>query len=389
MCVYKIHDVNPMPFNFLVHKFDLKKTRLFESKLPALPDGSIELQIERFAFTANNITYAAFGDAMHYWHFYPVSHLSGLADAQNWGRIPVWGFASVTLSRFSGISTGARVYGYWPMSSHVQLLPTRVQDSGFSDGAQHRTALHTVYNQYQRCSKDPLFNAATQDLQAVLSPLFTTAWLIDHFLADQQFFGAHSAANHGKALVMLSSASSKTVMATAFCLAQRGEVEVVGFTSGANRTFCEGLGCYHRVLTYEALSTLDANRHCVYVDLAGNAALRVAIHTHFVNLKYNCSVGASHVNDLGAPGSAKNLPGPKATLFFAPAQGQKRGQEWGAEGLRARVRQTWDLFLQRVTDPSKPWLQMQHHHGPIGMGDAYAKVLSGQDLPSAGRVVVL
>ena len=345
MRVYKIHDENPMPFNFLVHKFDLKNTRLFEAKLPALPDGAIELQIERFA--------------------------------------------SVTLSRFSGISTGARVYGYWPMSSHVQLLPTRVQDSGFSDGAQHRTALHTVYNQYQRCSKDPLFNAATQDLQAVLSPLFTTAWLIDHFLADQQFFGAHSAANHGKALVMLSSASSKTVMATAFCLAQRGEVEVVGFTSGANRTFCEGLGCYHRVLTYEALSTLDANRHCVYVDLAGNAALRVAIHTHFVNLKYNCSVGASHVNDLGAPGSAKNLPGPKATLFFAPAQGQKRGQEWGAEGLRARVRQTWDLFLQRVTDPSKPWLQMQHHHGPIGMGDAYAKVLSGQDLPSAGRVVVL
>ena len=378
-----------MTSNFLVHKSDLKNTRLLEATLPALPDGAIELQIERFAFTANNITYAAFGEAMRYWDFFPMSQLSGLPDAQNWGRIPVWGFASVTQSRFSGISMGERIYGYWPMSSHVQLLPKRVQEGGFLDGAEHRSALHTVYNQYQRCSKDPLFNPSTQDMQAVLSPLFTTAWLIDDFLADQQFFGAGSGANHGKALVMLSSASSKTAMATAFCLAQRGNVEVVGLTSGANRAFCEGLGCYHRVLPYEALSTLDANRPCVYIDLAGNAVLRAAIHTQFVNLKYNCSVGASHVNDIGAPGSAKNLPGPKPTLFFAPAQGQKRGQEWGAEGLRSRVRQTWDLFLQRVTDPSKPWLQVQHHHGLTGMSDAYAKVLSGQDLPNAGRVVVL
>lgn len=379
--------------HFLVNKTNLQSTQVFVSELPALPDGGIELKVERFAFTANNITYAAFGDAMQYWHFYPAQHLGGLADAASWGRIPVWGFATVVQSRHADIEVGERIYGYWPMSSHVQLQPARVLAGSFLDGAEHRRALHTVYNQYQRCSKDPQFNAATQDLQAVLSPLFTTAWLIDDFLADNQFFGAQGAqgsnGQSGKAVVMLSSASSKTALSTAFCLFQRSNVEVIGLTSSGNRAFCESLGCYHRVVAYDNLQSLDATMPCVYVDMAGSAALRKSIHSHFVNLKYNCSVGASHVNDMGAAGSAKNLPGPKATLFFAPAQGQKRGQEWGPEGLRSRLRQSWDLFLQKVNNPAQAWLQVQLHHGQNGMADAYAKVLSGQDDPRAGRVVVL
>lgn len=382
--------------HFLVNKIDLKTTQVFASELPALPEGGIELQIDRFAFTANNITYAAFGDAMQYWHFYPPLQLPGLPDAGSWGRIPVWGFATVVQSRHVEIEAGERIYGYWPMSSHVQLQPVRLQASSFLDGAEHRRALHTVYNQYLRCSKDPQFHALTKDLEdvhAVLNPLFTTAWLIDDLLADNQFFGAQqSVANSlesNKAVVMLSSASSKTAMSTAFCLSQRSNVEVIGLTSTANRAFCESLGCYHRVVTYDNLQTLDATTPCVYVDMAGSAPLRKAVHTHFVNLKYNCSVGASHVNDMGPAGSAKSLPGPKATLFFAPAQAHKRGQEWGPEGLRTRLRQSWDLFLQTVSNPAHVWLQVQHHHGQSGMLDAYVKVLGGQDDPKAGRIVML
>ena len=66
----------------------------------ALADGEARLSIERFALTANNITYAAFGEAMKYWQFFP-------APDPAWGCLPVWGFAVVTESRAEGVPVGA------------------------------------------------------------------------------------------------------------------------------------------------------------------------------------------------------------------------------------------------------------------------------------------
>ena len=64
-------------------------------------------------------------------------------------------------------------------------------------------------------------------MQALLRPLFITSWLIDDFLADNDFFGAR--------VMLLSSASSKTAYGTAFQLAQREGIEVVGLTSPGQR----------------------------------------------------------------------------------------------------------------------------------------------------------
>ena len=94
--------------------------------------------------------------------------------------------------------------------------------------------------------------------------------------------------------------------------------------------FCESLGCYHRVVTYDALDTLDGAPPSVYIDFAGSVGLRQRIHAHFTGLTYSCSVGASHVGDLGGAGQ---LPGPRPVMFFAPAQVKKRHTDWGAQGL--------------------------------------------------------
>lgn len=237
--------------------------------------------------------------------FYP-------ADA-GWGRIPVWGFGTVVESQSPGVSVGKKFYGYYPMSSAVVLQPTRLSSTGFMDGAEHRAALHAVYNHYARCSADPFYAPQTEDVQALLRPLFVTSWLIDDFLADNDFFGA---AESGSGVMLLSSASSKTACGTAFQLAQRKGIEVVGLTSAANLEFCQSLGCYHRVLAYDQLDQLADDAACVYIDFAGNAGLRRAIHTRFANLKYSSSIGGTHVEQLGG---ARDLPGPRATLFFAPA----------------------------------------------------------------------
>lgn len=312
--------------NFQVLKTDLHQTRLTTAEPAPLQDNEVRLAIGRFALTANNITYAAFGDAMGYWQFYPT------ADAA-WGTIPVWGFADVLDSRCDGVAVSERFYGYYPMASHVTLLADRVTDHGFYDAAAHRAALHPVYNQYVASRTDPLYMTSTENIQALLRPLFVTSFLIDDFLADNNFFGA--------ATLLQSSASSKTAYGTAFQLAQRRGIEVIGLTSAAKVAFCESLGCYHRVMTYEHLEQIASDTPCAYVDFAGNSALRLRIHSRFVNLTYSCSIGGTHVDQLGhklgGKGSGKAVPGVRATLFFAPAQIKKRSIDWGAAGLRDRL----------------------------------------------------
>ena len=367
---------------FLVRKDQLGTTKVRTAPTESLADGQVRVGIARFALTSNNITYAAMGDAMQYWQFFPVD--AG-TDGLPWGRIPVWGFGTVLESHHSDLAVGERVYGYFPMSSSVDLAPGKVSVESFFDTAPHRAQLHGVYNQYMRCTADPFYTADTEDVQALLRPLFITSWLIDDFLADNDFFGTTAAAAQ-PALLLLSSASSKTAYGTAFQLAQRAGVKVVGLTSPGNVAFCESLGCYHRVLTYDQLDQIDPDAPSIYVDFAGNAAFRKALHAHCKGLQYSSSIGATHVSKMGG---AKDVPGPKATLFFAPAQIKKRSAEWGPQCLSQRLVQSWQAFIAKATNPSHPWLRVEHHTGPVAVQTAYQQVLGGKGDPRLGHILSL
>lgn len=353
----------------LVRKDQLATTRIATTGDTALAPGQIRVRVDRFALTANNITYAAFGDAMQYWQFWP-------SGEDGWGIVPVWGFARVVQSLHPGVAVGERLYGYWPLASHAVLQPDRLTAAGFMDAAPHRASLHAVYNQLTRCATDPFYTADSEDLQCILRPLFTTSWLIDDFLADNDFFGARA--------VLLSSASSKTAWGTAFQLAERQGIEVIGLTSAAHRAFCEGLGCYHRVLAYDELGTLDTGTPCVYVDFSGNAGFRRQVHERFTDLRYSCSVGGTHVDQLGG---AKDLPGPRPALFFAPAQVKKRQADWGPGELGKRLVTAWHTFRQHVERPDHPLLQVQMHQGPDAVATAYAHMLAGHAEPAQGHVL--
>jgi hypothetical protein len=366
---------------FQVRKDRLDATRTVQLPEAPLSDGQVRVRIEHFAYTTNNITYAAFGEAMNYWQFFPVAAADGDAP---WGLIPVWGFGVVVETNCAGVAVGERLYGYWPMASDAVLQPLRVSSEGFFDGTPHRAALHPVYNQYLRCAVDPLHDPANEALLALLRPLFLTAWLIDDFLADNAFFGTCQGGQRG--VMILSSASSKTAYATAAQLAHRPDVEVVGLTSAANVAFCESLGVYSRVLTYEQLDTLPADTPCVYVDFAGNGALRKAIHGRFGKLAYSCSIGGTHVDQLSG---ARDLPGPRPVLFFAPAQAKKRHGDWGAAGFNERMARAWHAFMGQVSQPGAPWLVVQTHSGPEAVQAAHALVLGGRGDPRVGHMLSL
>jgi Protein of unknown function (DUF2855) len=355
----------------LVRKDHLPTTRLRTLDDEPLADGQVRVRVDSFSLTSNNITYAAFGDAMSYWQFYPTGE-------EGWGIVPVWGFGCVVQSQHPGVAVGERLYGYWPMASHAVLAPARLSPASFVDAAEHRAKLHPVYNQLTRCAADPFYTADTEDLQSLLRPLFITSWLIDDFMADNAFFGADT--------LLLSSASSKTAYGTASLLIKRPGVEVIGLTSAGNKAFCESLGCYSRVLAYEELDQVKADAASVYIDFAGNAPLRRTIHARMVNLKYSCAIGGTHVENLGG---AKDLAGPPATLFFAPAQIKKRQGDWGPGEFGARMVKAWQAFVDQVSRPAQPWIHAEHHTGDQAVLAAYAHVLGGRGDPRQGHILSL
>jgi Protein of unknown function (DUF2855) len=358
---------------FLVQRSDLTKTRFeaFDASAPLAP-GQVRLRIEHFAFTANNITYAVFGDSMHYWRFFPA--------ADGWGCIPVWGFAVVEASACDGIVPGERVYGYWPMASHAVVQPASINEQGFTDGSAHRAELPLIYNRYQRVAATSL---QREGEYAVLRPLFATAWLIADFMQQAGDFGART--------VLLSSASSKTAYATAFCLKRRGRApsRTVGATSPGRRDWAAQLGVYDEVIAYDALASLAAGEPTVYIDFSGDAAFRRAVHEQWRDkLAYSCSVGGTHHTALGAGGG---LPGPKPQLFFAPTQLQKRSapppQGLGRAGVLAQIDAAWDEFITRATASTPPWLTILHRRGADAMRAAYLETLQGRADASQGLIL--
>ena len=345
-----------------------------------LAEGQARLAIEHFALTANNITYAAFGETMQYWQFFP-------APDPAWGCLPVWGFATVTESRAAGVAVGRRVWGYYPAGTHLVVTPARVRETGFADGAPHRQSLAAAYQHYVFCDTDAGWKPRLEGLQAVLRPLFVTSFLIDDFLAANDFFGARQ--------LLLSSASSKTAYGTAFCLALRrgtpGTPRVVGLTSPGNLAFTQALGCYDEVRVYTNVAAMDPAVPSLYIDFAGNAALRSSVHERFGDaLKFSSSIGGTHVSALG---SGRGRPGPRPALFFAPDQIKKRSapppEGWGRAELERRIAQAWSAFIARVERADGPWLTVVEQRGAVATQAAYLALLDGQVSAQQGLMLSL
>jgi uncharacterized protein DUF2855 len=359
---------------FWVDRSDYSKTRFDEQVITAgLQSGQVLLQVNRFAFTANNITYAAVGDQIGYWKFFPA--------VGGEGTIPVWGFADVVDSQCDGVEVGERFYGYYPMSSYLVVEPGKVTPHSFVDNIEHRRDLPIIYNQYIRCSQDPSYSEEGEALQMLLRPLFTTSFLLDDFFADNDFFGANT--------IVLTSASSKTALGMAFLLNQnrkgrQQDYQIVGLTSEQNLEFVRNLGCYDQVLSYDQVSQLDAQQPTATVDFAGNGTLLGQLHNHFGDqLKYSCLVGASHWDQRS--GSPKTFPGAQPQMFFAPTQAEKRLNDWGAVGFQQRMGQVWMLFIKFVSG----WMDVETDAGPEAVERVYRNVLEGKFSPSKGYVLSL
>jgi len=352
--------------NFLVKRDDLATTRLVQSKGLTPAVGEAVLRVERFALTANNITYGVAGDLIGYWQFFPCVE-------EGFGRIPVWGIANVVAENGSELKVGDRYYGYFPMSDELLVSPIRLSTRGFTDGAEHRAQLPIVYNQYTRVSSDNGFEPGLDNHKMVYAPLFTTSFVLDDFFADNDDFGAKT--------IVLGSASSKTAFGMAFMLKQSGRVKAVGLTSKKNLAFVKGLGLYDEVFTYDDVESMDNSGAIAYVDMSGNRDVLSKVHHHFAdNLVQSCAVGITHWESR-ADKAQQRLPGPKPTMFFAPSQIVKRNKEWGQAEYQARLAKATAAFLAQVDS----WVDIQEHSF-AAVDDIYQQVLVGA--PADKAVIV-
>lgn len=323
-------------------------------------EGEVIARVDLAALTSNNVTYAVHGGPpLFYWNFFPASDSA-------WGVVPVWGYATVIASRAAHVPEGSRFYGYWPSATHLKLRPGPSKAGGFSDTAEHRQGLAPVYNSYRPA--DDVSDPQAQALNALFQPLYGTGFVLAHSLAGDVAAGRQ---------IILTSASSKTALSTAFNLGRAG-AKAIGLTSAANRAFVEQTGLYGQVLTYDAVETLDGSRPAVLVDFAGNGALKARLHSHLKGLTASHIVGDT---DWNSPAEAE-LAGPQPALFFAPSAWEARAREIGPAAFEAELAQSLSAFLE--TTPG--WLTLETVSGPDGYAQAFGRLLENRAPANLGLV---
>ncbi|MBL6695447.1 MAG: DUF2855 family protein [Luminiphilus sp.] len=354
-----------------INRGDYRQTRVVKTEVEPLADGQARVEVEKFALTANNVTYAASGDLFGYWRFYPTGE-------DPWGAVTVWGIARVLESATDSIVEGERIYGFFPMSRYVTLDPGNVAEGGFDDVAAHRQSLPALYNHYARLGANSSEVVSLEDARCLYFPLFITGFVIADLLSDNDWYGSRQ--------ILISSASSKTGFSTAAFLRAAGfGGRIVGLTAEANIDFCEELGFYDHVQPYAETMSVQSEP-AVFVDMSGNAEGRSRLHQHLQeNMKRSIVVGATHWNDFGASLSPQNLPGTPPEVFFAPAQIEKRDGEWGSGVMMKRGYEASAALALSLTDT----LAVEYHNGPNALIALWGQMLDNKISGRSGLMLSL
>ena len=346
-----------------IDRSDIRTARTVPTGMPAsAAPGTVVMRLEKFALTANNVSYALSGDLLDYWGFFP-------AATAGHGRLPVMGFGAVVSSAVDGIAEGTRWFGFYPAADHhvVQAVP---RSGGFVDSAPHREKHAPAYRQFDPA--DPALSTVDESYLLLLRGLFITSHLCEDFLRDNNMFGA--------AQTVITSASSKTSLALAHETRLNGAARTVGLTSPANVPFVQSTGLYDEVVTYDDIEQMD-RVPSVVVDMAGSAQVLRRVHAHFGDaLRHSCRVGATHWEDSGP---LDGIPGPVPAFFFAPSQLVKRGKEWGRETLYSRM----DAALAVFSADARRWLHVKEGHGAADVLSNWNDHVTGNIDPAIGNVL--
>ncbi len=359
-------------FQVEMNQFGNHRIENIDLNMPEAGSDEMVVKVEKFGFSANNVTYAAAGDRLGYWQFFPPIG----SDIEGWGVIPVWGFAEIVTSNVEGLDPGERLFGYFPPATHLVMKPQKIADGQFLDGAEHRSQLPVGYNIYRRIEAEPGYDRNGDDLRMLLYPLYLTSYVLWDFLKENDWFGAEQ--------IILGSASSKTAIGLAYALHGDDEApDVVGLTSARNVEFVQEIGIYDSCIQYDEIESRLENKPSVIVDMSGNSGMIGGLHAYLGdNMLRTSNVGITHWEDFKPD---DRIIRDRSEFFFAPSQIQKRIKEWGAEEFGKRS----SGFVFKTAMASNAWLNMCKLEGVEGLAGVYEEVLSGNQDPRDGLLIYM
>ncbi|EFI28166.1 hypothetical protein CC1G_14193 [Coprinopsis cinerea okayama7 len=380
-----------------------------------IADNHIVIRVDRFGFSANNVTYQALGEHPHFRYFdfhpAPTPELE-----KTHGLIPVWGFGTVVVSKHPKIPVGERVYGYFAPSKYlvVPVSPSDVNKYAFYVPRPRLPEDRRPYNQIQRCGSDPMYapGLEAENLTMLYRPLFWTSYWCEDWLHST---GCYQPSAQFNLSILISSASSKTAFCLAYLIRKRiksGElknVKIIGLTSKRNVTFTQKLGLYDEVYEYNTFRQGKAfqgekERQWIYVDVAGNDKLNDQVREHFSSpsvgrIIKNVALGVTNLQpttsanddmkwahnafDPTAPAlAAPHIRWPNVEHFFMPEWLNVRKHQLSIQEIFQRQIQAWSELMRDCTH----WVELQPVYGANEVRDAYIRLAKEGLGPDKGLI---
>ncbi|KAI9926176.1 hypothetical protein ASPWEDRAFT_174900 [Aspergillus wentii DTO 134E9] len=179
--------------NNIHESFSLDRSSYPEPK--ELSPDSARVQPVVISLTSNNLSYARFGDFLHWWDAYPVPATAPAPynDKTKWGIVPAWGYGIVTESTINSLKPGTLLFGFWPTSSApVDLKLSPSEPSGnWVEISEHRKLQMSIYNEYKETGHYDLPTSGTVDWPkeqldnmawtALLGTVWQTGYLLNKY----------------------------------------------------------------------------------------------------------------------------------------------------------------------------------------------------------------
>jgi hypothetical protein len=349
-------------WDLVFRRDDLSVSEVRSATAPELKPGEVSLAIEKFGMTTNNATYARFGDdvVIAFWNAFP--------GPEGYGRVPVWGVATVEDSLHPDIEVGTRYFGFLPMGSHHVVAP-QLTPQGFFDATPVRDFLHPWYRTYQFLDG----NEGLDDRRTLLRPVYPASFNLADFVERKAAEGSRS--------VIVTGASSKVAIGLAEELVAREvEIETIGITAESHLGFVEDLGFYSSVVSYDDLATVTTAGPTIFVDVTGSPKWRTDVCAQFADqLSATALVGFAHSDAAVLP---PELAGPEPEVFFTPAIEMEAIANEGS-GYVDRYNKSEERFAREAGS----WLSIRHGQGPSQILAAFRALLSGAQSPSTGVIL--
>ncbi|KAG1747396.1 hypothetical protein EDB19DRAFT_1905551 [Suillus lakei] len=345
-----------------------------------IPNDHVLLEVDRFGFSANNVTYQALGEASYfrYFEFHHAPEAEGVSSKTH-GVTPVWGFGTIVKSTHPKHDIFYFRY------------PRTVNKYAFFVPRPHLPPDRRPYNQVTRCTEDPLYDSSptAEDLTMLYRPLFWTSFWCEDWLNSTNYKG-------GSTQILVSSASSKTAFCLAYLIRRRNSLQgssrrVIGLTSTKNLAFTKRLALYDDVFDYESFDTsLVANLargQWIYVDVAGSNALNARVYGHFrgrgdSELVARIALGLTNVSPSAIEpssvswGSGPEAPqgaDPKLEHFFMPEWLSIRKQQLSVSAITQMQKEAWT----RLMSDCRTWgVSLRRVRGPDQVKVAYEEIVS-------------